>query len=250
MDAAYISECFDHLADHYLHEYPDGIMPMPLYQQLFWHATQNLVLYGRANVLAMLLQSQVAMPDGNWSSRELSTARVVDMAIRNQHFRIARLLVKHGAAISPLLSVQITHVLGGHPERYSLPDHWRAVSRDTWMFIKNPPASERAPAPFYAGYERTASRRVLESWPPPNLPEWPPECKMTRVVHAYWHAVKYERRQEAIERVGRNWATVRKWARARSVAMFWWGVLQVRTCAAGGAGRAADREAYRVEYEC
>lgn len=250
VSAGLVSKHFDEYAQNFLSRWDDEKnTSLFAYHHFFYDAAHVAIWAGWTDLLAMLLESWVAIPiAGGYPSPCPFSSNLISMAIRDGHFRSAVLLRKHGAPISDQVEAQIQTILGGHPDRYNLPAEWLSMSRDIWKAIRSPP--ERALPPHYAlyfGYR--AKGHTLKSWPPPNLPEWPSTCIVTQVVRRYWALIKRERRQEAVDRVGRNWATVRKWARARSVAMFWWGVLQVRTCASGGAGRAADREAYRVEYE-
>jgi hypothetical protein len=41
-----------------------------------------------------------------------------------------------------------------------------------------------------------------------------------------------------------NWRALRRAVRARAIAFYWLGLAQVTQCAAGGAGRRADKAAY------
>lgn len=234
----------DDLWDHYLERFPDGVMPIEVYDQLFLHAAQDLVICGRSDILRMLLESQVAIP----VSGEQQATWLTDFTINRQMFTLTMLLRKHGAALSKTVADAITKILSGHPDRYFFPVEWRNVSRDRWLYIKSPPASERAPAPFYHRYEGHSFGDVIQSWPPPNLPKWPSGCKITKIVHGYWECVANERRREAKLRVPRNWRKVRSWAKVRFIAMFWLGKTQERLCAPGGTGRAADLKAYRKEF--
>ena len=46
-----------------------------------------------------------------------------------------------------------------------------------------------------------------------------------------------------------HWRTLRRWARMRSAAFYWFGRMVERTCGPGGARRAADRRAYRRDFD-
>ena len=45
-----------------------------------------------------------------------------------------------------------------------------------------------------------------------------------------------------------HWRTLRRWAKARAIAFYWLGRALKRTCAPGGARRAADLRAFRRDF--
>ena len=91
---------------------------------------------------------------------------------------------------------------------------------------------------------------VHPTWPPPGVAmeysgsslELAPERRYH--VEQYWSEVAVLRREEAKALAPYYWGKLRRAARARAIFFYWLGLAQETQCAAGGAGRRADRAAY------
>lgn len=91
---------------------------------------------------------------------------------------------------------------------------------------------------------------VHPTWPPPGVAmeyngsslEQAPERR--RHVEQYWSEVATLRIEEAKALAPYYWGKLRRAVRARGIYFYWLGLAQEAQCAAGGAGRLADKAAY------
>ena len=225
-----------------------------LQQMLCFAATE-----GAYDEVAYLLA--MGVPPPVWDS--LDGGSLIYETLKAGHLVVANLLYAHGA---PIYSQELDW--GDESQGRSLCRLLEeevapaALDPSIWRWLNSLP--ERAPQvashrflpahgttnviPQFAPRLRAS---VLPSYlparpPPPSGPALPLWCLdalddfRQRVCGLRWAWAKHS--------ASHHWRTLRRWAKARAIAFYWLGRALERTCAPGGARRAADLRAFRRDF--
>ena len=168
----------------------------------------------------------------------------VEKALGMCWFDMATLLRRHHAPFNRWAR-EMASKIGNEWVRANL--HTVQFANTFLEHLETPPNPAPVATHMYALSERMGYPvHVHTSWPPVGVAQWPPANipKSTRgYVIDLWHELGKLRRAEARLRRKQNWDALRRGHRLRCIAMYWFGQMQERSCAADGRGRAEDRAA-------
>lgn len=172
-------------------------------------------------------------------------ASFVEMALAKRWFEMATLLRRHHAPLNSWAKDMATK-LNHEWVRANL--HAVPFTNTFLEHLEKPPNPSPVAARMYAHVNgrRGYPAHVHTSWPPIGVPQWPPDNLPANTrdhVIGLWDELGKLRRAEARLCRKQNWDALRRGNTLRCIAMYWFGQMQERRCAAGGPGRAEDLDA-------
>ena len=235
-----------------------------LQQVLYFTATE-----GAYDVVAYLLAMGVPPPVCDLLDGDLDGGSLIYLTLKAGHLGVANLLYAHGAPIysydwddgysydwddetqgrslcrlmeeevaPAALDLSIRRWLNSLPERApQVASHRFLPAHGTTNVI--PQFAPRLRASVLPSY------LPVRPPPPPGAP-WALRC--LDALDDFQQGVRGLRWAWAKHSASHHWRTLRRWAKARAIAFYWLGRALERTCAPGGARRAADLRAFRRDF--